>query len=177
MKSTIEHMRDLTLDPQNANKGTERGSEMLKASLIAYGAGRSLLVDKHGVVIAGNKTLEAAALVGLNDVVVVPTDGSKLIVVQRTDLDLSIDSKAKALAVADNRVSEVSLDWDPSVLSELTASNIDLSKLFSQDELLKILGETAHAPEAFPEYDENIKTDYRCPKCGYTWSGKKNADD
>lgn len=173
----ISTINDLIQDPNNPNRGTERGANMLEASLREYGAGRSILVDKHGVVVAGNKTLEAATLVGLNDVVIVPTDGSKLIVVQRTDLDLSIDSKAKALAVADNRVSEVSLDWDPSVLSELTASNVDLSKLFSEDELLKILGETPHAPEAFPEYDENIKTDYRCPKCGYTWSGKKNSDE
>jgi hypothetical protein len=176
MKPT-QNVRDLQLDPQNANKGTERGSEMLKASLQAYGAGRSLLVDKHGVVIAGNKTLEAAASIGMDDIVVIRTDGSKLVVVQRTDLDLSIDSKAKALAVADNRVSEVSLEWDSSVLSELAANSVDLSKLFSEDELLKILGETPQAPEAFPEYDENIKTDYRCPKCGYTWSGKKNSDE
>jgi hypothetical protein len=29
------------------------------------------------------------------------------------------------------------------------------------------------APEEFPEYDDDIPTDYRCPKCGYEWSGKQ----
>lgn len=173
----IETVRDLTPDPRNANRGTERGAGMLEASLREYGAGRSILVDRNGVVVAGNKTLEAAASIGLDDVVVVPTDGSKLVIVQRTDLDLSADPRAKALAVADNRVAEVSLDWDAAVLGELAASDVDLSRLFSEDELAKIVGEEPNAPEAFPEYDENIKTDYRCPKCGYTWSGKKNADD
>ena len=176
-RATIETVRDLTPDPRNANRGTERGAGMLESSLRAYGAGRSILVDKHGVVVAGNKTLEAAASIGLEDIVVVPTDGKTLVVVQRTDLDLETDPRAKALAVADNRVAEVSLDWDASVLSELAASDVDLSHLFSSDELAKIVGETPEAPTAFPEYDENIKTDYRCPKCGYTWSGKKNAED
>lgn len=27
------------------------------------------------------------------------------------------------------------------------------------------------APEDFPEYDEEIETAYKCPKCGYEWSG------
>ena len=26
-------------------------------------------------------------------------------------------------------------------------------------------------PEDFPEYDEDIETEHRCPKCGYDWSG------
>ena len=61
----VSTIKDLTPDPQNANKGTERGVEMLEQSLRSYGAGRSLLIDKNGVVIAGNKTLEAAASIGL----------------------------------------------------------------------------------------------------------------
>ena len=28
------------------------------------------------------------------------------------------------------------------------------------------------SPEEFPEYDESIETEHRCPKCGYEWSGK-----
>lgn len=28
------------------------------------------------------------------------------------------------------------------------------------------------APDEFPEYDEDIGTEYCCPKCGYEWSGK-----
>ena len=30
------------------------------------------------------------------------------------------------------------------------------------------------APEDFPEYDEDIETEHRCPKCGYEWSGSMN---
>ena len=33
-------------------------------------------------------------------------------------------------------------------------------------------GAAVEAPDAFPSYDENIETMYRCPSCGYEWSGK-----
>jgi hypothetical protein len=56
-KAKSPSIRDLTPDPRNANKGSERGTGMLEHSLRSYGAGRSILADKHGVIIAGNKTL------------------------------------------------------------------------------------------------------------------------
>lgn len=28
------------------------------------------------------------------------------------------------------------------------------------------------APDQFPEFDEDIPTQHRCPKCNYEWSGK-----
>ena len=48
-------LSELVPDPMNANKGTERGAYMVRRSLEKLGAGRSVLVDKHGVLIAGNK--------------------------------------------------------------------------------------------------------------------------
>ena len=43
---------------------------------------------------------------------VVKTDGTFLIAVQRDDLDLATDPRAKALAIADNRIGELDLEWD-----------------------------------------------------------------
>jgi hypothetical protein len=100
----IRKVSDLQPDKRNANKGTERGLKALDHSLRQYGAGRSLLVDKHGRIIAGNKTAQAAADIGLEDVIVVHTDGTKLVAVQRDDLDLEQDKAARELAYADNRV-------------------------------------------------------------------------
>lgn len=77
----------LRLDPHNANKGTDRGRAMVAASLEECGAGRSILADKDGTVIAGNKTLEAARKLGL-PVRVVETNGEELVVVRRTDLSI-----------------------------------------------------------------------------------------
>ena len=68
----VKHAKvsDLALDTRNANKGTTRGRTFVAESLKNYGAGRSILLDKHGQVIAGNKTLEGAKAIGLDDVVV-----------------------------------------------------------------------------------------------------------
>jgi hypothetical protein len=115
-------------DRRNANRGTARGRALLEDSLRRYGAGRSILADKHGNVIAGNKTLETAADLGL-PVRVVETDGTELVVVQRRDLDLDADPRARELAYADNRVAELDLDWDVTQLLEDRDNGIDLAAL------------------------------------------------
>ena len=43
----------LKLDPHNANRGTDRGRRAVADSLAECGAGRSILVDRDGTVIAG----------------------------------------------------------------------------------------------------------------------------
>lgn len=125
---------ELTPDPNNANQGTERGGYMVRRSLEKLGAGRSVLIDKNGILIAGNKTTEAAAELGLEDAIIVPTDGTKLVVVQRTDLDLATDAKAKELAIADNRTGEIGLAWDNAVLEEL-AQDVILDDWFTPEEM------------------------------------------
>jgi len=124
-------------DPRNANRGTERGRAMLEHSLRQYGAGRSILTDKNGVVIAGNKTLEMAEELGL-PIREIETDGHELVVVRRKDLDLTTDASARELAIADNRVGQINLDWDPVVLAEL-AEKVDLSGLWNEGELKELL--------------------------------------
>lgn len=135
----IEHIADLIPDPQNANRGTVRGAELLETSLAAYGAGRGVVVDKHGVIIAGNKTVEHAQAMGL-DIVPIHTDGSQLVVTVRDDLDVLTDPKAKGMALADNRVGQVNLAFDSDVLAAL-AEEIDMSPLWNENELAQMLGE------------------------------------
>ncbi|QHV99211.1 ParB N-terminal domain-containing protein [Spirosoma endbachense] len=145
---------DLIPDQKNANKGREFGQHLLEKSLRELGTGRSILTDKHGNVIAGNKTLETAAAIGLNDVIIVPSDGTKLIVVQRTDLD--IDSKqGRELAIADNKVSQANLEFDENVLQELGDEySIDLDawgfSSFDDEE------EQAEKEEKAPKEDDKI---------------------
>jgi hypothetical protein len=129
----------ITPDLSNANKGTERGRCMVEASLRETGAGRSIVLDKDGRIIAGNKTFEAASDMGL-PVRIVETDGSELVAVKRTDLDLSdTTGTARKLAYYDNRAGQVGLDWDvEQVLADVTAG-VDLSALWRDDELDALL--------------------------------------
>jgi len=152
-------LSELIQDPHNANKGTERGAEMVRQSITKLGAGRSILMDKNGVLIAGNKTQQAAIEAGLLDAIVVRTDGNQLVVVQRTDLDLSIDAKAKELAVVDNRSSEIGLEWDTEVLADLS-HDVDLSDWFKDEELVDILTDMGDLePLLNEEQDEETTAD------------------
>ncbi len=130
----LEKISDLKPDRTNANRGTDRGRKMVAESLAKYGAGRSVLVDRNGHIIAGNKTVTAA---GEREIQVVTSDGKKLIVVQRTDLDIN-SKEAHELAIADNRSAELGLDWDIDVLKSL---NVNLPAFWTEAELRKLIGE------------------------------------
>lgn len=156
MSKTIRRIDDLQPDVSNANKGTERGRYMVEASLRDVGAGRSIVVDKHGRVIAGNKTLEAWADVG-GEIEVVRTDGKKLVVVQREDLDLSDDTgAARKLAYFDNRAGEVGLEWDAEELLASLNAGLDLSAMFHDDELDELLAELQKEEEVIEDAEPQI---------------------
>jgi ParB-like chromosome segregation protein Spo0J len=57
----INHVKDLRPDKRNPRLHPERNISQLERSLEQYGAARSIVVDEHGNVIAGNGILEAAA--------------------------------------------------------------------------------------------------------------------
>jgi len=139
---------------------------MIASSIKKYGAGRPILIDKDGIVIAGNHTLTAALDAGLTTQTV-QTDGHTLIVVQRTDLSLDTP-KARELAIADNRTAQVNLNWDSEALSQLQADGVPLNRFFDDDELADIL-------EIVPDFkpipvDEVGRLDQKvavlCPQCG-----------
>lgn len=137
-------VKSLIPDKKNPNRGNDRGAEMIGASLERLGAGRSIVVDKNGVVLGGNQTLKAFKKLGKDAVEIVDSDGSKLIVVRRNDLDLENDpdGKARELSLADNRTQEVSYEVDPAVLAGIIdANNLDLSWMYSADELAAILSQ------------------------------------
>jgi len=103
---------------RNPNKGTQRGTGILEQSVRELGAGRSILVDKNGVILAGNHAQEAFINSGIDDVIEIETDGKKIVVVKRTDLDAD-SSAGKKMAIMDNRTSEQGLAWDAVVVEDL----------------------------------------------------------
>jgi len=107
---------ELKFDQFNANLGTNDGGIVLKKSIETLGFGRSVLVDKNNNLIAGNKTTQQAISQGALKALVIESDGTELIVVKRTDLDIN-ESKGRAMALADNKISEINLNWNPDTLS------------------------------------------------------------
>lgn len=124
-KITKTKIDQLTPDNLNANKGTQFGQALIEKSLRDLGAGRSVLLDKNNRIIAGNKTIENAAAIGLEEVIIVETTGDQIVAVKRTDVDLD-SQKGRALAIADNATSKANLDWDKEVISSIAGEwNID----------------------------------------------------
>ena len=134
----IQSLDDLQPDPLNANRGTDRGREALRRSLHTYGTGRSIVIDARGRILGGHKTVEQAKHLGL-PITVVPTTGQELVVVQRMDLDARTDPRARELALADNRVAELDLDWDPAVLRQLEQAGVALEAFWTPEEFARLL--------------------------------------
>jgi hypothetical protein len=134
VKAYEADISDLKGDPSNANKGTPRGRAALRASLNRLKAGRSVLMDADGHLIAGNKTWEVYGEEGGEKVIIVETDGNTLVAVKRTDLHLG-DPQRDELAFADNRVGQLDLDWDSNALAAMADAGVDLSLYMSTDEL------------------------------------------
>lgn len=133
----VTTLRELRPDPKNARTHTPRNIEMLADSLRAVGAGRSIVIDEEGEILAGNGLCEAAAEAGITKVQVIDADGDTIIAVRRTGLTPAQKMK---LAIYDNRTAELA-EWDPSMLKTLMADGLDLKPFdFDADLLQDIMG-------------------------------------
>ncbi|MDP9353868.1 MAG: DNA modification methylase [Chloroflexota bacterium] len=129
-------------DPRNARKHNDRNLAQIEAALREVCAGRSIVDDEAGVVLAGNATVHAAMQAGLTRVRVVEADGTELVAVRRVNLT---PEQKRRLALHDNRAAELAA-WDTEVLASL-ADEMDLSDLWEPDELADLLAQ-ADAPPA-----------------------------
>lgn len=168
-------LKDLKPDPRNARKRTDRSASLIQESLQRFGAARSIVIDEDGRILAGNGTVEGAKAAGISKVRIIETEGDEIVAVRRTGLT---EEQKIGLALADNRTSDLS-EWDGLMLQQLSETH-DIAPWFEPEDLEAILrgGEEQVAeqlpPEDFPEVDDDISTEHRCPSCGYEWSGKTN---
>lgn len=123
-------------DPANPNKGNTRGREVLDTSVKEFKAARSLVADKDGHIVAGNKTRAALLKQGITKAVVVEVDGDTPVVVQRKDMDLTDPTgSARKYAFMDNRAGELSLTWDDQQVINSINAGLDLGTLWDSKEL------------------------------------------
>lgn len=165
-KGDIKHIGELITDNENARAHNPRNVGLITSSLQEVGAARSIVIDEAGRILAGNATIEAAALAGIENVKVIEADGETIIAVRRSGLT---EEQKKRLALYDNRTAELA-DWDIGQLAADLEAGFDLSGLWSELELAEI-GVNLDAV-VFPEYDESIADDVEyleCPECGHKW--------
>lgn len=123
--------KEIKLDPKNYRVHNDRNKRIIRKSLEDCGAGRSVLIDKDNILIAGNGVYEQAKELGI-PIRIIETDGKELVVVKRNDLK-SDDEKRKLLALADNHASDTSMfDFDM-VLQDFSIDQLDLWEMSISD--------------------------------------------
>src|SRR3990167_6269070 len=132
MSADITYLKDLPPDPRNARRHTPRNVGMIVDALQHVGAARSIVIDEDGVILAGNATVEAAAEAGSTAVQGVDVPGDTLVAVRRRGLTTQ---QKTALALYDNRASELAEGWDVAVLKAFEAEGTDLSGFWRAEEL------------------------------------------
>ncbi len=164
----VVSLADAKPDPKNARRHTPRNLGIIQDSIQRDGFGRPILLASDGTIIAGNATAEAAGAAGLEEMMVVESDGRRVVAVRRSDVH-SGSPEAVRLALADNRATDLS-DWETERLRELAADDdIDLSAFWHDDELSALLAaeddDVRHV-----EFDAKIKAETSpivvCPECG-----------
>lgn len=116
-------MSEIKQDSHNYRIHNDRNKRLINKSLKECGAGRSILLDKDDVIIAGNGVYEQSQELGLK-VRVIETDGTELIAIKRRDLSTS-DEKRKLLALADNHTSDTS-DFDiGAIMMDFSMDDLD----------------------------------------------------
>jgi hypothetical protein len=140
----MAHISDTKPDKRNARRHTPRNLAQIETSIQRDGFGRSILLANDGTIIAGNATTDAAGSAGLEDMLIVDSDGSKIIAVRRTDVEPGSERFIN-LALSDNRAAELA-DWDSEMLRQLADDGADLSQFWFDDELDALLAELTNEP-------------------------------
>lgn len=147
--------------PGNPRRGNV---EAIAASLAENEQYAPIVVQRSTrYVLAGNHTLKAAQSLGWDEIDVV-----------LIDVD---DRRARKILLSSNRTADLAED-DTQALAELLASlDGDLGgtgwDVYDIDDLADEIGRDEPKPPGdFKSYDDDIETEYCCPKCNYAWSGK-----
>lgn len=135
-------LHDIRPQARNANKHTQRGMAALEQSIQQDGWIGAITVAADGETFDGSARIETAAASGFDDPIVVETDGSRPVILKRTDIPNADDPRAMRLGLAANRVAQTNLEWDTDVLASLGES-IDLSQFWTRDELGVLLEDTS----------------------------------
>jgi DNA modification methylase len=91
-------------NPRNARRHSKKQIQQIANSIVRFGWTYPILIDEHGVALAGNGRLQAADLLGLKEVPVIRMVGLN-------------DAEKRALAIADNKIG-CNAGWDRAMLAE-----------------------------------------------------------
>ena len=139
----------------NPRQLTKDQYQNLKDSISRFGLVDPIIVnsnkDRKNIIVGGHQRVKVAKDMDIEYVPVLEVD-----LTYEKERDLNI------------RLNKNTGEWDMDIL----ANNFDMEELIDfgfNDEDLKIFNEEHWKEPVQKEYDENIETDNKCPKCEYEW--------
>jgi DNA modification methylase len=150
----LKKITDFRPQRKNANRGKLHGVRLLEKSVQSDGwIGGQTAAANHEM-IGGSKRLELAAE-KFPDVepIIVESDGSRPVIVVRTDIPNAEDPRARRLSVADNQIAAT--DWNPdgALLAEWAGEDEAIRAMFSDSEWVEVTGEEKPTKDAEPQTD------------------------
>ena len=120
-------LESLSQDQNNFNKHTQRGMGLLEKSIEQVGIIESITVSNDNEIITGNARHEVMAQ-KFNEVepIIVETDGTRPIVLKRTDITSNTKQFYKAAILA-NTVSKHNIDLDIGKIQEIAVDEHDIN--------------------------------------------------
>ena len=162
---TLDHLTIPIGQPRPRKHNPRRGDiDAIAESLERSGQYRPIVVNKPtGEILAGNHTYAAAKRLGWTRIAA-------------TFVDVDEDQAAR-IVLADNRTADLG-DYDDTLLLDLlkTLDGDLLGTGYNQDDFDALAatdgaGSGPVAPDEFAEFDEDASAEYKCPHCGYEWTG------
>lgn len=152
-------------DKKNRRKHNERNIGMIVTSLQTVGAARSIVIDEDNNILAGNGTVEAAQLAGIEKLRIVDADGEEIIAVRRSGLT---DEQKRKLALYDNRTAELA-DWNLEQMLEDINAGLDFDGMFGTVELYNLMKDIRETPkidytaewQGMPEFNQQDLSGYK----------------
>jgi len=176
---------DLRSDPKNPRWMTERAARGLRGSLKEFGDVSGIVWNRRtGALVAGHQRVARLRelhgdllkidLDGPDGPAVVCPDGERFRIRvvdwdQKKALAANVAANSEAIA---GQFDDLALQ---TILSDMKDGDARRFEEINMADLVKgVSGKGKKPPDEFPNLDGDLDTDYKCPHCGYEWSGKKS---
>lgn len=148
-------LSDFKTQSKNVNKHKPRGMAMLDSVISTDGWQGAITTAANGETFAGSARLEVATNRFGEDAepIMVHTIGDRPVIIVRDDIPDANHPKAVRLGIADNRISEINYDADYELLAEIS-DEIDISDMYDDDELGKLVEKNNDSEKETPENDD-----------------------
>lgn len=157
----------------NANKHTERGIAALDNSIKRDGWIGAVTVAADGETFDGSARLEALAdAMPSAEPIIVESDGTRPVIVRRTDIPDTDDPRAKRLGVAANVIAHMDYAPDGDILAMIAADDDAVARLIRQDEASEEAVKAALADGLFGDGDAEPQID-RAAELNEKWQVKR----